>query len=618
MRSIVVGTAGHIDHGKTSLVRALTGIDTDRLEEEKRRGISIDLGFAHLRLTEQLRVAFIDVPGHERFIKNMLAGVGGIDLVLLVIAADESIKPQTREHFDICRLLRIPGGLVALTKADLVDNDILELVRLETDEFLAGSFLAGAPIVPVSATTGEGLDDLRRALVDVASAVPPRESAHSFRMPVDRVFTMQGFGTVATGTVLSGTIATEEEVSVHPADSRLRVRGIQVHGSSAKRASAGQRAAINLAGSDLESLARGSVLAKPDAFRPTKTLDCLLDLLPSAKPLKNRAPVHFHAGTAEVLAEVRTVDGSQAIRPGATVAARIALKEPLLVIPGDRFIIRMFSPVITIGGGEVVDSFSPRKTTAERTLALSKASVNERIATLVREAPEGINLNELSIRTGLTAEHLKAVLPAGLTFIAEPQPWLIDAQLVTQRLAEWRETLKEYHRVHPLVPGIRREEFRSREMPGAPPFVFDAILGRDKLIASSGEYLHLTAHKLALQHDEEQALSKIEAAFESGGLSVPAVKEVLNAAGVDAARARSLLQILLREKRLVKVAEDLVFHPAALQNLRGMLQERRGERFSVPEFKDWTGVSRKYAIPLLEFLDREHVTRREGDTRTIL
>ena len=547
----------------------------------------------------------------------MLAGVGGIDMVLLVIAADESVKPQTREHFDICRLLRIPRGVVALTKSDLVDPDILELVRLETEEFVAGSFLEGSPVVPVSAATREGLPELRSALAAVAASVPERQSSQSFRMPVDRVFTMQGFGTVVTGTVVSGSVENEEEVVSHPAAGRLRVRGIQVHGATSKRASAGQRAAINVAGSAVDELGRGAVLAKPDAFRSTTRIDCLVDLLPSAKPMKNRAPVHFHAGTAEILAEVRLTEQT-AVEPGASAPVRLVLKEPLVLVPGDRFIIRMFSPVITIGGGEVVDAFPPRKLSAERTMRLAKATLPERTATLVRESASGLSVQEVSLLTGFTQEHLLKHLPDSVELLREPQQWLLDKNWVAALTAKWREQLKAYHRENPLQPGIKREELRTRELPSAPAFVFDAVLAREKLIASSGEYVHLSAHKLALKHDEEQALARIEGAFETGGLTVPSVKEVLDASGVDAARARSLLQILLRQKRLIRVTEDLVFHPTALTALRDLLHKHKGERFSVPEFKEWTGISRKYAIPLLEFLDRERITRRDGDVRAIL
>ena len=356
MKNIIVGTAGHIDHGKTALVKALTGIDADRLEEEKRRGITIDLGFAHLELTPALRLGFVDVPGHERFIKNMLAGVGGIDLLLFVVAADESIKPQTREHFDICRLLGIPRGIIALTKADLVDDDILGLVRLEVEEMVAGSFLEGAPVVPVSSVTGAGLDDLRRELTRVATEVGEKNAAGYFRLPIDRVFSVKGFGTVATGTLISGSVAKEQEVEVYPGGRRLRVRGVQVHGSTAGRARAGQRTAVNLADIEPAELARGDVLSEPGRFRAVKQIDCRLDLLASAKPLKHRAPVHFHSGTAEIEAEVRMLEGTAAMRPGSAAYVRLILRDAALLVPGDRFIIRMFSPVVTIGGGVVVDT----------------------------------------------------------------------------------------------------------------------------------------------------------------------------------------------------------------------------------------------------------------------
>src|ERR1043166_2515541 len=356
MKHVIIGTAGHIDHGKTARVRALTGIDADRLEEEKRRGITIDLGFAHLQLTPALRVGFVDVPGHERFVKNMLAGVGGIDLVLFVIAADESIKPQTREHFDICRLLEIPRGVVAVTKSDLVDPEILGLVRLEVEELVAGSFLQSAPIVPVSSATGEGLEDLRRELARVAMAAPEKNPRGYFRLPVDRVFSVKGFGTVVTGTLISGAVEKEQEVELFPAARRLRVRGVQVHGSTASRAAAGERTALNLAAIEPGEMTRGDMLGAPGRFRAVRLLDCRLNLLSSAKPLKHRAPLHFHSGTAEIEAEVRFLDGRAMLEPGATAYARIVLRDTALLLPGDRFIIRKFSPVVTIGGGVVLDT----------------------------------------------------------------------------------------------------------------------------------------------------------------------------------------------------------------------------------------------------------------------
>ena len=362
MKSIIIGTAGHIDHGKTALVKALTGIDADRLEEEKRRGITIDLGFAHLELAapsgEKLRLGFIDVPGHERFVRNMLAGVGGIDLVLMVIAADESIKPQTREHFEICRLLSIPRGITVITKSDMVDEDTLSVVRMEIEDFVRGSFLdaSRSPIVAVSALKGTGLDELKREIIRLSADVPARDTEALFRLPIDRVFTMKGFGAVVTGTLIAGKVRKEEEVEVFPARKRARVRGVQVHGSTADQAIAGQRTALNLAGVQMEELARGMTLAAPGVFEPTQKLEVQISLLKDAKPLKNRARVHFHAFTSETIAEV-ALRGVTELKPGASAFAQLRTAEPLLLLPGDRAILRQFSPVVTIGGAVVLDAF---------------------------------------------------------------------------------------------------------------------------------------------------------------------------------------------------------------------------------------------------------------------
>jgi len=622
MKNIIVGTAGHIDHGKTALVKALTGIDADRLEEEKRRGITIDIGFAHLQLTPELRLGFVDVPGHERFVKNMLAGVGGIDLVLFVVAADESIKPQTREHFDICRLLGIPRGIVVLTKADLVDKDILDLVRLEVEEFVTGSFLEGAPIVPVSSTTSAGMDDLRRELQRVSQTVVEKSATGHFRLPIDRTFSAKGFGTVITGTLISGAVSRDQEVELYSTGRKLRVRGLQVYGKPADRATAGQRTAVDLADIEPAEIMRGMVLSVPKRFRGVSQLDCMLDLLASAKPLKHRAPLHFHAGTAEIEAEVRLLGGATVLKPGQRAFARIVLRESALILPGDRFIIRMFSPVVTIGGGVVLDigGVRYRKTddVAARLSVLAGTDAPTKIALLVRESKYGISSGELVARTGLLESDIETAMRSGFAFLRQPQLWLMDRGWFDKTRQHLVETVRDFHLAHPLLPGIAKEDLRGRELGEAPPFVFDALLAEAKDLVVEGETLRLRTHKVVLKQDEEQARGAIERAFQQAGLAVPAVAEVLAKSGVEAGRARSLLQILLREKCLIRISEDLVFHHSAVESLRHLLAARKATRFNVGIFKDWTGVSRKYAIPLLEYLDRERITRREGDERLIL
>lgn len=607
---IVVGTAGHIDHGKTALIRALTGIDTDRLEEEKRRGISIDLGFAHLGNLE-----FIDVPGHERFVKNMLAGASGIDLVMLVIAAGESIKPQTREHFEICRLLGIRHGLIALTKSDLVDPDLLDLARLEAEEFVRGSFLGNAPIVSVSAITGAGLDDLRSALARVASEVHGKDASRYPRLPVDRSFSMRGHGSVVTGTLVAGSLSVHDEIELYPSNKRARIRGLQVHNSPVDRAHAGQRTAVNLGGIDSSDARRGMVLAPPSLFQATQQVDCAFELLAGAHPLKHRAPVHFHTGTSEIEAEARLISSLAPMRPGTRAHVRFILREPLLILPGDRFIVRMFSPVVTIGGGVALDiAVSPsgppprirRSQLLERLVQLERATPPERVALLVSESKFGMSAAQLIARTGLLRSEIG------------PGAWFTDPAWEAQTIAALRGILAQYHRTHPLQAGLAKEELRSRELTGAPTHLLDYLLSHTKDIVVEGDLVRLAAHRVALKHDEDEAVEKIEEAFRQAGLGVPSTSDVLAKCGVEPARARTLLQILMRNRKLVRVSEDLIFHASALDQLRALLASRKGSRFSVAEFKDWTGVSRKYAIPLLEFLDRERITRREGDSRIVL
>ncbi len=637
MKHVIVGTAGHIDHGKSALVKALTGTDPDRLEEEKRRGITIDLGFAHLELIARdglpaVRLGFVDVPGHERFVKNMLAGVGGIDLVLFVVAADESIKPQTREHFDICRLLDVRRGLVALTKSDLVDRDIVDLVRLEVEEFVAGSFLTGAPIVPVSARTGAGLDRLTAELHRLAAEASAKDSARHFRLPIDRAFVMKGFGAVVTGTLLSGSVAKDSEVEIFPSRRRLRVRGIQVSNQPAERALAGQRTALNLAGIETAELERGMVLAAPGLFEPTERVETLLNLLPSARPLKNRAQVHFHSGTAAIIAEVRLGSGTEKLQPGASAYAQFVLREPALLLPGDRFIIRQFSPVITIGGGRVLDNQPPRRRAGEDPAAflrvLETGPRAEILLALLERGEPAADAARLIARTGWlegelreTARSLAAAKK--LEILSESPLLLAHAERFRGLLAEAAALVEKFHAANPLLPGMQKEELRERVFGAVSPPVFETALARlvtERKLDTQGEIVKRAGRQIVLKEEEERAKRQIAGAFESAGLTVPAVKEVVAKLPVEPQRAQKILQILIKEQVLIKVNEDLVFHRSAIERLRAMLAEYkvRSDRLNVASFKDLAGITRKYAIPLLEYLDRERVTRRVGDERIIL
>ncbi len=630
MKSVIVGTAGHIDHGKTSLVKALTGIDADRLEEEKRRGITIDIGFAHLELPapngEILRLGFVDVPGHERFVRNMLAGVGGIDLVVLVIAADEGIKPQTREHFDICRLLAVRRGLTVLTKSDAVDADTLEVVRLEVADFLRGSFLdpAHSPIVAASSLTGAGLDDVKTALARIASEVSTKDSAALTRLPVDRVFTMKGFGTVVTGTLVAGTIKKDEELEVFPAGHRPRIRGVQVHGSQAETAIAGQRTALNLASVSTSELARGMTLASVDTFNATSRLDAQLMLLASANALKDGARVHFHAYTMETIAEVR-LHATRQLKPGEEAFAQLRLAEPGLLLPGDRFIIRQFSPVITIGGGIVLDSSPPiRRRSREQVTkflqTMLQASPEQALlARVARTGTEGFALNAATAQMNLRRTQIeKLAAPAGLLRCAGV---LISPEAFAQAGANMLQAVRNFHDANPLVAGMSKEELRDRV--GLGPEVFAAALTRstaDKELGLAGELVHAPGRGVSMKDDESESKKTIEHAFHSAGLKVPALKDVLAGLRVDKVRAQKIVTLLLRDKVLVKISEELVFHQEALSALRQKITALKPvtPKIDVARFKDITGVSRKYAIPLLEYLDRERVTRRVGDERLIL
>ncbi|HXN65338.1 MAG TPA: selenocysteine-specific translation elongation factor [Candidatus Acidoferrales bacterium] len=631
MKNVIIGTAGHIDHGKSALVEALTGTHPDRLEEERRRGITIDLGFAFLE-TADVRLGFIDVPGHERFVRNMLAGVGGIDLVLFVIAADEGIKPQTREHFDICRLLEIPAGLIALTKSDVVDRERLAVARREMSEHVRGSFLDGAPILSVSARTGEGIPELREALLKMASMVAVKDSSRHFRLPIDRAFAVKGFGTVVTGTLVSGQMEPEDEVELLPPKRRLRVRGIQSGGKTHSLAIAGQRTALNLAAIEAGELQRGMVLVAPGMFSATKRIDVRISLPRSAsKPLKNRARVHFHQGAAQTVAEAVLLDRA-ALVPGEFCFAQLVLQDEIFVLPGDRFILRQFSPVITIGGGKVLDAHPRRHRARDAgTLQfldiLDRGSREEILKALVKAAPNGIVLDEIVRRTGWRSaeiEHMaEALIKSGDAVTLNRKSLnLASSEQVSACALRVTKVVSEFHRANPLGEGIAKEVLRAEA--GGGREVFDAALRgltAAGTISVSGDTIKGAGHSVTLNDAEARARGQIESVFEEAGFAAPASEEVLASVAVEAARAQKILQLLLREGVLIRVSTDLIYHRNALARLREALKtygRSHANSIKVADFKGLAGISRKYAIPLLEYLDRTGVTRRQGDERVIL
>ncbi len=633
MTNLVVGTAGHIDHGKSTLVRALTGIDPDRLKEEKARGITIELGFAHTTIGET-RVAFVDVPGHERFVRTMLAGVGGIDCVLLIVAADESVMPQTREHFDICRLLRVPRGIVVLTKADLADADTRALVRQDVAELVAGSFLESAAVVEVSASTGEGLDALRAAIAAQAAAVSGRPLEHAARLPIDRVFTMKGFGTVVTGTLVSGRIRVDEELALLPSGRRVKIRGIQEHGAAAAEASAGHRTAVNLGGIEVGQIDRGETLAGADALSVTRRVDAVIDLIASTKALKHGARVRVHHGTAEVLARVSIAGAENEVAPGARAFVRLRLERPAALTRGDRFIMRAYSPPVTIGGGVVLDP-APTRPGVRSLAGLDSLTTLDMDATrheadavaslVVAAGLAGLPRRALVSRAGVAPAEVGGMLEA---LAARGVVAVGDRVVASSHLARAQDALvtlvTAFHRSHPLSDGVPREEARERVSARADAAVFEKIvddLKKARTLVGS-DRLALATHTVAGSGEDARVKAAIAAAYQAGGLKPPDAVAVQVAAGAPATMVEKITAVLVREKVLVRL-ETLTFHTAALQALKDEIRAMKVAAggmatVDVAAFKDQYGISRKFAIPLLEYLDRERVTRRTGDARLVL
>ena len=635
--SLIVGTAGHIDHGKSALVRALTGVDPDRLPEEKRRGITIELGFADLEL-DDLRIGFVDVPGHERFVKNMLAGAHGIDLLALVIAADEGVMPQTREHFDICRLLGVSNGLVVLTKTDLVDEEMLVLVEDDARELIAGSFLADAPLVSVSSRTGAGMDQLKSQLVDLGKRVPPRSKDFTTRLPIDRAFSMKGFGAVVTGTLISGEITEGDELELLPLKVNVRVRGLQVHNKSVHDAHAGQRTAVNLAGIDTAQIERGMVLAPAGRLRPTQIVDAWIDVLPGAsRAVRSRSRVRFHIGATEVLGRVRVLGGSS-VEPGSGGLAQLRLEAPVVAVHGDRFILRSYSPAETIAGGVIVDPFATKHRGREMDHALELLRLlmrDERAAKFegfVRAAGvRGLRIADLAAATGWTNEVLAnvatevqqhgTVMEVGGLYIARDS---LD-RLSTALLAE----LERHHKREPLARGMLRETLREKVFTHSAPELFNGVLARLEgagKVVSEKDIVRSSEHSVGLSDKDVELSNRIEQIYLTAGVEAPSLDDAMTKANVPAAQraqARKLLQLLLDDRKLVRIQGEMFMHSRVIEDLKTKLldyasQHEPDRLIDVPAFKDLAGVSRKYAIPLLEYFDREQTTRRAGDKRLIL
>ena len=633
MQNIVVGTAGHIDHGKSSLVRALTGIDPDRLKEEKARGITIELGFAHTAIGDT-RVAFVDVPGHERFVRTMLAGVGGIDCVLLIVASDESVMPQTREHFDICRLLRIPRGIVVLTKSDLVDGDTRALVRDDVRELVKGTFLEGADVIDVSSTTGQGLDTLRAAIAAQAARTGRRPVDGAARLPIDRVFSMKGFGTVVTGTLVSGTIAVDEELAVLPRGRKVKVRGVQVHGRAAQEARAGQRVAINLGGVEVGDVSRGETLAPAGTLSVTRRIDVEIDLLPSAKPLKHGTRVRVHNGTAEVLGRVSIAGPSEAEIPsGGHALARIRLEGQAVLTRGDRFIIRAYSPPVTIGGGIVLDAAPTRagirsaegRASLER-LAFADDATPAVLSMIDAAGLAGVDRASLVARAGVAPARvgamLQALAPRGVVTAGDR---LVAAAHLKKAGEALVALVTAFHKSHAMSEGLPREEAREKVFARVAPAVFEKVVEelKAKKALTGSDRLALATHRVSVAGADDRVRSAILDAYRAGGLKPPDAAGVEAAAKAPASIVEKVTTLLLREKALVRL-DTIIFHADVLQTLKadvaGLKTTAPGGRATVDvaSFKDKYGVSRKFAIPLLEYLDRERVTRRTGDVRVVL
>ncbi len=633
MKQIILGTAGHIDHGKTTLIKAVTGIDTDRLKEEKLRGITIELGFAFLDLPSGQHLGIVDVPGHEKFIKNMVAGATGIDIVTMVIAADEGVMPQTREHMEICTLLGVKHGFVVLTKVDLVDEEWLALVMDDVRNFTQGTFLEDRPIIPVSSTTGQGIPEFIKALDEASTEVSPRSSAGLFRLPVDRVFTMKGFGTVITGTLISGSVRVGDTIMVYPLNITSKVRGIQVHNQSENIAEAGMRTAVNFQGLEKAAVNRGDILAFPGDLKPSYMIDVSIHFLHSnKKPIKNRTQVRFHSGTSEVLGRLILLD-SEELLPGTKTVAQLRLDSPVAIVKDDRFVIRSYSPIRTIAGGRVLNPIPTkhkrfRPEVIDGLKGLDDSTPEEIIDYHVKASLyQGASYSDLKVMTNMPDKQLDQAMQNLLSkkwvVLADRENRIYVHQGSFEKLKqEASRYLDTYHKTHPLKAGMPKEELKSKypSLPGTK--IFNLTLSqmvKEKIIAVEENTVRLTSHTVSLAVDQSDVRNKILKAYKESDLTPPYFKELGKTLGIDPARAKDVLMLLVDEGLIVKVKEDLYFHTGAVEDLKKRLVDflMTHEEITTPQFKDMTGASRKFVIPLIEYFDAKNVTLRVGDMRKL-
>ncbi|MBW2152551.1 MAG: selenocysteine-specific translation elongation factor [Deltaproteobacteria bacterium] len=633
MKQMILGTAGHIDHGKTALIKALTGIDTDRLKEEKERGITIELGFASMDLPSGQHLGIVDVPGHEKFVKNMVAGASGIDLVAMVIAADEGVMPQTREHMEICTLLDIKYGLVVLTKIDLVDEEWLELVKEDIKEFAAGTFLEGAPVVPVSSITGQGIKDFINALDELCARVQSRSSSGLFRLPADRVFTMKGFGTVITGTLISGSVQVGDTVMIYPSQITTRVRGLQVHNRSVNKVEAGSRVAINFQGLEKTSIDRGEVVSIPHGLKPSYMVDVEIHYLKSnRKPIRNRTRVRFHTGTSEIMANLIVLDREE-ILPGEKTVAQLRLDRPVAVMKDDRYVIRSYSPVRTIGGGRILNPIpSKHKRFRQEVIVGLKEILNkspeELVAFHVSESGlHGVSFSDLRLMTNLPEKQLESTLQQLLSqqklLVVDRDKRIYIHQRSFEQLKQKAITnLKAYHEANPLKAGMPKEELKSKFPPYLSARLFNMVLNqliKEKRIVQTEQTVRLSEHRVSLAGDQAGARKKILETYRKSGLEPPFFRDISKQLNMDTAQAKDVLNLLIEEGLIIKTKGDLYFSSEAVNALKDRLITflEANSEITTLQFKEMAGVSRKYLIPLIEYFDAVNLTLRVGDVRRL-